>query len=36
MRGRPAAPGIHDLRVVAAFIRWKPSAYDEKRVAGRF
>ena len=35
MSAEPLHPAFTTLVSSAAFIRWKPSAYDEKRVAGR-
>lgn len=32
----PLHPAFTTFISSAAFVRWKPSAYDEKRVAGRF
>jgi hypothetical protein len=32
----PLHPALTTFISSAAFVRWKPSAYDEKRVAGRF
>lgn len=36
MSAEPLHPAFTTFVSSAAFIRWKPSAYDEKRVAGRF
>ncbi len=36
MSAEPLHPAFTTFLSSAAFIRWKPSAYDEKRVAGRF
>ncbi len=36
MSAEPLQPAFTTLVSSAAFIRWKPTAYDEKRVAGRF
>jgi hypothetical protein len=36
MSAEPLHPAFTAFVSSAAFIRWKPSAYDEKRVAGRF
>ena len=36
MSAEPLHPAFTTFMSSAAFIRWKPSAYDEKRVAGRF
>jgi hypothetical protein len=36
MSAEPVHPAFTTFVSSAAFIRWKPSAYDEKRVAGRF
>ncbi len=36
MSAEPLHPAFTTLISSAAFIRWKPTAYDEKRVAGRF
>jgi len=36
MSAEPLHPAFTTLVSSAAFIRWKPTAYDEKRVAGRF
>jgi hypothetical protein len=36
MSAEPLHPAFTTFLSSAAFIRWKPTAYDEKRVAGRF
>jgi len=36
MSAEPLHPAFTTFVSSAAFIRWKPTAYDEKRVAGRF
>jgi hypothetical protein len=36
MSAEPLHPAFTTFVASAAFVRWKPSAYDEKRVAGRF
>jgi len=36
MSAEPLHPAFTTFLSSAAFVRWKPSAYDEKRVAGRF
>lgn len=36
MSAEPLHPEFTTFVSSAAFIRWKPTAYDEKRVAGRF
>ena len=36
MSAEPLHPAFATFVSSAAFVRWKPSAYDEKRVAGRF
>jgi hypothetical protein len=36
MSAEPLHPAFTTFISSAAFIRWKPSAYDEKRVSGRF
>lgn len=36
MSAEPLHPAFTTFISSAAFIRWKPTAYDEKRVAGRF
>ena len=36
MSAEPLHPALTTFVASAAFIRWKPTAYDEKRVAGRF
>jgi hypothetical protein len=36
MSAEPLHPAFTTFVSSAAFIRWKPSAYDEKRIAGRF
>ena len=36
MSAEPLHPAFTTFVSSAAFVRWKPSAYDEKRVAGRF
>ena len=36
MSAEPLHPAFTSFVSSAAFARWKPSAYDEKRVAGRF
>jgi hypothetical protein len=36
MSAEPLHPAFTSFVSSAAFVRWKPSAYDEKRVAGRF
>ena len=36
MSAEPMHPAFTTFVSSAAFVRWKPSAYDEKRVAGRF
>jgi hypothetical protein len=36
MSAEPLHPAFTAFVSSAAFVRWKPSAYDEKRVAGRF
>jgi len=36
MSAEPLHPAFTAFVSSAAFIRWKPTAYDEKRVAGRF
>lgn len=36
MSAEPVHPAFTTFVSSAAFIRWKPSAYDERRVAGRF
>jgi hypothetical protein len=36
MSATPLHPAFTTFISSAAFVRWKPSAYDEKRVAGRF
>jgi len=36
MSAEPLHPAFTTFLSSAAFIHWKPSAYDEKRVAGRF
>jgi len=36
MSAEPLHPAFTTFVSSAAFIRWKPSAYNEKRVAGRF
>jgi len=36
MSAEPLHPAFTSFISSAAFVRWKPSAYDEKRVAGRF
>jgi hypothetical protein len=36
MSAEPLHPAFTTFVSSAAFIRWKPAAYDEKRVAGRF
>ena len=36
MSAQPLHPAFTTFISSAAFIRWKPAAYDEKRVAGRF
>jgi len=36
MSAEPLHPAFTTFISSAAFVRWKPSAYDEKRVAGRF
>ncbi len=36
MSAEPLHPAFTPFISSAAFIRWKPSAYDENRVAGRF
>jgi len=36
MSAEPVHPAFTTFISSAAFVRWKPSAYDEKRVAGRF
>jgi hypothetical protein len=36
MSAEPLHPAFTTFVSSAAFVRWKPTAYDEKRVAGRF
>jgi len=36
MSAEPLHPAFTTFISSAAFVRWKPTAYDEKRVAGRF
>jgi hypothetical protein len=36
MSAEPLHPAFMTFVSSAAFVRWNPSAYDEKRVAGRF
>ena len=36
MSAEPLHPAFTTFVSSAAFVRWQPSAYDEKRVAGRF
>jgi hypothetical protein len=36
MSAEPLHPALTTFVSSAAFVHWKPSAYDEKRVAGRF
>jgi len=36
MSAEPLHPAFTTFVSSAAFVRWKPAAYDEKRVAGRF
>jgi hypothetical protein len=36
MSATPLHPAFTTFISSAAFVRWKPTAYDEKRVAGRF
>ena len=36
MSAEPLHPAFSTFVSSAAFVRWKPTAYDEKRVAGRF
>ena len=36
MSAEPLHPAFTAFVSSAAFVRWKPTAYDEKRVAGRF
>jgi len=36
MSAEPLHPAFTTFVSSAAFVRWKPSAYDEKRIAGRF
>ena len=36
MSAEPLHPAFTTFVSSAAFIRWQPTAYDEKRVAGRF
>jgi hypothetical protein len=36
MSAEPLHPAFTTFVSSAAFVRWKPGAYDEKRVAGRF
>lgn len=36
MSAEPLHPAFTTLVSSAAFIRWQPTAYDEKRIAGRF
>jgi hypothetical protein len=36
MSAEPLHPAFTTFVSSAAFVRWKPVAYDEKRVAGRF
>ncbi len=36
MSAEPLHPAFRTFVSSAAFVRWKPTAYDEKRVAGRF
>ena len=36
MSAEPLHPAFTTFVSSAAFVRWKPSAYDEKKVAGRF
>jgi hypothetical protein len=36
MSAEPLHPALTSFVSSAAFVRWQPTAYDEKRVAGRF